>query len=106
LAGPKQCGKSSIIESITGYSVQYGSELKTQFLIEFVLIDDPKMGYIKATIILDPNCSNLSPEALEKVQRFNIDHARSPVMMQGDFRRVLDEVSGYPTRPYRQLSNI
>ncbi|KAE9378335.1 hypothetical protein N431DRAFT_176199 [Stipitochalara longipes BDJ] len=93
LAGPKQCGKSSIIERITGYPVQYGSELKTQFLIEFTLIDDPKMAHIKATIILDPNSSNLSPKALEKVRRFNIDRARSPTMTKGEFKRLLDETS-------------
>jgi hypothetical protein len=106
LAGLTQCGKSSIIENLTSYPVQYGSELKTQFPIEFTLIDDPKMAYIKATIILDPNCVNLSPEALERVRAFNIDHARSPIMTKGEFKRLLTEVSDPPTNLCRQLSNI
>ncbi|PMD41752.1 hypothetical protein L207DRAFT_331461 [Hyaloscypha variabilis F] len=97
LAGPKQCGKSSIIENITSYSVQHASELKTQFLIEFALIDDQKMAHVKATIILDPNCSSLSPEALEKVRSFNIDHARSPHMTKDEFKTLLNETSNILT---------
>jgi hypothetical protein len=106
LAGPKQCGKSSIIENLTGYPVQYASELKTQFPIEFTLIDDPEMTRIKAAIILDPMCVDLSMEFLERVRGFNISHGRLPRMTGGEFKRLLTEVSDSSINLCRRLSNI
>ncbi len=78
---------------MTGFPVQYTSELQTRFPIEFTIYDDPTMAYSRATIVLDTKCDDLSANGFSDVEKFNASHAKFLLATKGTFERLLVKVS-------------
>jgi hypothetical protein len=93
IAGAQSCGKSSLLENLTGLPVPITSGIGTRFPIEITLIEDAKKFQIKPSIILDPKAHNLSLMDKEKVQKFNLGRVYNEPMVQSEFEDLLRDVS-------------
>jgi energy-coupling factor transporter ATP-binding protein EcfA2 len=94
IAGAQSCGKSSLLENLTGLPVPITTGIGTRFPIEITLIEDPEKSQTKPSIILDPKARNLSTLDKEKVQKFNLGQVYHDPMTQKEFESLLREVSG------------
>lgn len=93
IAGAQSCGKSSLLENLTGLPVPITTGIGTRFPIEITLIEDPKRTQTKPSIILDPKARNLSAMDKEKVQKFNLGQVYHDPMTQTEFENLLRQVS-------------
>lgn len=93
IAGAQSCGKSSLLENLTGLPVPITTGIGTRFPIEITLIEDEKKFQIKPSIILDPKGSSLSALDMERMQRFNLGQVYNEPMTQIQFEEILREAS-------------
>lgn len=92
IAGAQSCGKSSLLENLTGLPVPITTGIGTRFPIEITLIEDEKKFQIKPSIILDPKAAALSSADMERMQKFNLSQVFNEPMTQIQFEEVLCEV--------------
>jgi len=93
IAGTQSCGKSSLLENLTGLPVPITAGIGTRFPIEITLIEDPTKFQIKPSIVLDPKAPRLSSKDMENMQKFNLGKVYHAPMTQEQFEDVLREVS-------------
>ncbi len=92
IAGAQSCGKSSLLENLTGLPVPITTGIGTRFPIEITLIEDDKKFQIKPSIVLDPKAPALSPMDMQRMQRFNLGQVYNEPMTQVQFEEILREV--------------
>jgi hypothetical protein len=92
IAGTQNCGKSSLLENLTGLPVPITHGIATRFPIEIILIEDAKFQ-MKASIVLDPNAPVLSLRDTERIQKFNLGKVYNSLITQAQFEELLREVS-------------
>ena len=91
IAGTQSCGKSSLLENLTGLPVPIATGIGTRFPIEITLMEDKKFQ-IKPNIVLDPKAPKMSATDLEKIMKFNLAQIYNEPMTQAQFENLLREV--------------
>ncbi|RDW83036.1 hypothetical protein BP5796_04527 [Coleophoma crateriformis] len=93
IAGAQSCGKSSLLENLTGLPVPITTGIGTRFPIEITLIEDIKKFQIRPSIVLDPKSQALSSMQKDKIQKFNLGQVYNEPMTQAEFKALLRNAS-------------
>jgi recombinational DNA repair ATPase RecF len=91
IAGTQSCGKSSLLENLTGLSVPTTFGVTTRFAIEIILINDAAFQ-IEARIVRHPNAPAEHTLDIEKIERFKRSNIYNNMMTQAQFEDLICEV--------------
>jgi recombinational DNA repair ATPase RecF len=91
IAGTQSCGKSSLLENLTGLSVPTTFGVTTRFAIEIILINDAAFQ-IEARIVRHPNAPAEHTLDVEKIERFKRSNIYNNMMTQAQFEDLICEV--------------
>jgi energy-coupling factor transporter ATP-binding protein EcfA2 len=91
IAETQGCGKSSLLENLTGLSVPTAFSVTARFAIEIILINDIAFQ-IEARIIRHPNAPAEHTLDIEKIERFKRSNIYNSIMTQAQFEYLICEV--------------